>query len=77
MYRIKLQNDTRSNQNPRYVDQRDQRDIARQNELRREAAQQQQNRPVANPRVWIAGHYESGFLGLGRKWVEGHWENRG
>jgi hypothetical protein len=32
-------------------------------------------RPTSH-RVWIAGHYEPGFLGLGRKWVEGHWETR-
>jgi hypothetical protein len=32
-------------------------------------------RPVSR-QVWIAGHYEPGFLGLGRKWVEGHWETR-
>ena len=27
-------------------------------------------------RVWIPGHWESGFLGIGRKWVAGHYENR-
>ncbi len=27
-------------------------------------------------RVWIPGHWESGFLGIGRRWVEGHWEYR-
>jgi hypothetical protein len=29
-----------------------------------------------NRRVWIPGHWEPGFLGIGRKWVEGHWEYR-
>jgi hypothetical protein len=24
----------------------------------------------------VPGHWESGFLGIGRKWVAGHWENR-
>lgn len=27
-------------------------------------------------KVWIPGHWESGFLGIGRKWVEGHWDYR-
>ena len=27
-------------------------------------------------RVWISGHWESGFLGIGRKWVEGHYAYR-
>lgn len=27
-------------------------------------------------RVWVPGHYESGFLGIGRRWVEGRWEYR-
>jgi hypothetical protein len=27
-------------------------------------------------RVWIPGHYKPGFLGIGRKWVEGYWEYR-
>ena len=26
--------------------------------------------------VWIPGHYKSGFLGIGRVWVAGHWERR-
>lgn len=25
-------------------------------------------------RVWVPGHWESGFLGIGRRWVEGRWE---
>jgi hypothetical protein len=29
-----------------------------------------------NRRVWIPGHWERGFLGIGRRWVEGHWEYR-
>jgi hypothetical protein len=36
---------------------------------------QSQNRPNEH-RVWIAGHYEPGFLEIRRKWVEGHWEVR-
>jgi hypothetical protein len=35
-----------------------------------------QRRHQTSNQVWIAGHYEPGFLGLGRKWVEGHWETR-
>lgn len=27
-------------------------------------------------RVWIPGHWEAGFLGIGRRWVDGHWEYR-
>lgn len=27
-------------------------------------------------RVWIPGHWERGFLGIGRKWVAGHYEYR-
>jgi hypothetical protein len=27
-------------------------------------------------RVWVPGHYESGLLGIGRRWVEGRWEYR-
>ncbi|PSB26819.1 hypothetical protein C7B82_18365 [Stenomitos frigidus ULC18] len=34
------------------------------------------NRRDQQRRVWIPGHWESGFLGIGRKWVEGHYENR-
>jgi len=26
--------------------------------------------------VWIPGHYEAGFLGIGRRWVPGHYETR-
>lgn len=29
-----------------------------------------------NRRVWIPGHWEAGFLGIGRRWVAGHWEYR-
>ena len=25
-------------------------------------------------RVWVQGHYQPGFLGIGRRWVPGHWE---
>ena len=27
-------------------------------------------------RVWIPRHWQSGFLGIGGHWVEGHWEDR-
>ncbi len=27
-------------------------------------------------RVWIPGHYQPGFLGIFRVWVDGHWERR-
>jgi hypothetical protein len=25
-------------------------------------------------KVWIPGHYEPGFLGIGRYWVDGYWQ---
>lgn len=54
-----------------------QRDQARIDALRRnEIRQRQAIRRDEARRVWIPGHYESGFLGIGRHWVEGHWENR-
>lgn len=61
--------------------QNNRRDI-RQEELRREqirreeAQRNQERRREMTRRVWIPGHYESGFLGIGRKWVAGHWEER-
>jgi hypothetical protein len=48
----------------------------RQNQIRREEAQRNQIRRDSSRRVRIAGHYEPGFLGIGRKCVEGHWEDR-
>lgn len=27
-------------------------------------------------RVWVPGHWDTGFLGIGRHWVPGHDENR-
>jgi len=58
----------------------DQRDRNQNNDRReaaqREAAQREAARRNAPRRVWVPGHWESGFLGIGRKWVEGHWENR-
>ncbi len=76
----------------RYDDQRIDERIDQRIELRREAIQREQARREAlrrdeirqreairrdqARRVWIPGHYEPGFLGIGRKWVEGHWENR-
>ncbi len=49
----------------------------RRNELRREEIRREELRRNEARRVWIPGHWESGFLGIGRHWVEGHWENRG
>ncbi len=59
------------------------REAERQAQVRREAEQQAQARRNAerqaqahrntSHRVWVAGHYEGGFLGIGRKWVPGHW----
>ncbi|BAU11934.1 hypothetical protein LEP3755_24580 [Leptolyngbya sp. NIES-3755] len=60
----------------------DRRDNIRQEDLRREqirreeAQRNQDRRREVTRRVWIPGHYEPGFLGIGRKWVEGHWEQR-
>ncbi|MBW4471705.1 MAG: hypothetical protein KME45_15035 [Stenomitos rutilans HA7619-LM2] len=34
------------------------------------------NRRDYQRRVWIPGHWERGFLGIGRKWVAGHYEYR-
>lgn len=34
------------------------------------------NRRDNQRRVWIPGHWERGFLGIGRKWVAGHYETR-
>ena len=55
------------------------RDEIRQAEIRRDEIRQAEIRQAeirrnAPRRVWIPGHWESGFLGIGRKWVEGHWE---
>jgi len=48
-----------------------QREEARRAEIRREEVRRDSER-----RVWIPGHWEPGFLGIGRKWVAGHWETR-
>ncbi len=34
------------------------------------------NRRDSQRQVWIPGHWERGFLGIGRKWVAGHYEKR-
>ena len=47
----------------------DRRDEVRRDEFRRDEFRHAD-------RVWIPGHYERGFLGLVRRWVEGHWEVR-
>lgn len=71
--------------NQRYDDQRDRerREALRREELRQERERElrlEQNRRDDfrrnDRRVWIPGHYEPGFLGIGRRWVEGHWEDR-
>ena len=54
----------------RYDDQRDRN----QNDNRREAIRREEAR--REQRVWVPGHWEHGFLGIGRKWVGGHWEKR-
>jgi hypothetical protein len=62
----------------RDYDQREaaRREAVRRDEARREAIQREAARRQVSKRVWIPGHWESGFLGIGRKWVEGHWEER-
>lgn len=52
------------------------REEGRREEARREEARREEGRRDAPRRVWIPGHWEPGFLGIGRKWVEGHWEDR-
>lgn len=53
--------------------QRDQlrREVLLRNEIRDRRDLRREER-----RVWISGHFEPGFLGIGRHWVEGHWETR-
>ncbi|MBW4520333.1 MAG: hypothetical protein KME16_11610 [Scytolyngbya sp. HA4215-MV1] len=53
-----------------------QREAAQREAARREQIRREQDRRQSNQRVWIPGHYEAGFLGIGRKWVAGHWEER-
>ena len=60
-------NDNRHNGDRYNGDRRDGRDGS----YRRDADRREQQR-----RVWIPGHWEPGFLGLGRKWVEGHYAQR-
>lgn len=67
---------------------RDDRPVVRQVEIRQPVRRVEIRQPVRRVeirqpvrrveprRVWIPGHWEPGFLGIGRKWVEGHWENR-
>ncbi len=38
--------------------------------------QNYQNRDHQDDRIWVPGHYQAGFLGFGRTWVEGHWQYR-
>ncbi|HEY9612395.1 hypothetical protein [Allocoleopsis sp.] len=60
------------NNHRQYDQHQEAREAIRRNEIRRDEI-----RRDAPKRVWIPGHWESGFLGIGRKWVEGHWEFRG
>lgn len=53
------------------------RDEIRRDEIRQDEIRRDEIHRDASRRVWIPGHWESGFLGIGRKWVEGHWEFRG
>ena len=58
----------------REYDQRQEaREASRRDEIRRDEIRRAEIRRDAPRRVWIPGHWESGFLGIGRKWVEGHW----
>ncbi len=77
-FAVDRQYDGRSNNDPRDYDQRTRRDAIRRDEVRRtDFRRDRQNDFRRNDRrVWIPGHYEPGFLGIGRHWVEGHWENR-
>lgn len=66
----------------RYDDRRDRldeirrREAIRLDEIRRRADDRRDAIRRDEPRrVWIPGHWEPGFLGIGRKWVEGHWED--
>ena len=52
------------------------REALRRDEPRREALRRQDTRRDVSNRVWVPGHWEPGFLGIGRKWVEGHWAQR-
>jgi len=56
--------------------QREAQLAARQQEAQRAAARQQEAQRAASRRVWVDGHWDNGFLGIGRKWVPGHWEQR-
>lgn len=60
------------------LDQRRRLEEQRRLEQQRRFEQQRREavRRDTSRRVWIPGHYEPGFLGIGRKWVEGHWEDR-
>ena len=79
---IAQRNDDHVNYGPRHGNRQEN---DRRDELRRQAIRQDQNRRENLRRdqdrrfdreIWIPAHYESGFLGLGRRWVEGHWETR-
>ena len=59
--------------NNRWNDRRDVRQDIRR-DVRQDIRQDLRRNQVR--RVWIPGHWEPGFLGIGRKWVEGHWEER-
>ena len=60
-------NDRRYNDDSANTDRRYERDGA----YRYDGDRRDQQR-----RIWIPSHWESGFLGIGRRWVEGHYENR-
>ncbi len=47
--------------------------VLRQQEQTRRAAE---IRRAASHKVWVPGHWEAGFLGIGRHWVDGQWVNR-
>ncbi|XGV98720.1 MAG: hypothetical protein ACAF41_07220 [Leptolyngbya sp. BL-A-14] len=62
-------NDRRDNDWRRDRRDNDWRNDRRDNDWRRDRRDYQR-------RVWIPGHWERGFLGIGRKWVAGHYESR-
>ncbi|MBW4695888.1 MAG: hypothetical protein KME27_29595 [Lyngbya sp. HA4199-MV5] len=54
----------------------DRRDYDWRNNNRRDNDWRDNNRRDYQRRVWIPGHWERGFLGIGRKWVAGHYAYR-
>ncbi len=55
---------------------RDWRNDRRYDSDRRSNDWRNSNQQNSRNRVWIPGHWERGFLGIGRKWVAGHYDDR-